>query len=96
MNKIVREYYPAALLPDDLRDGLDGSVHVRIVIETQESLSESEPAHPPFLPTRTDRSVSGAEMLEKIRVHKAKYGTTTTEEEAVRRIRDLRDEWDDE
>jgi hypothetical protein len=35
MNKIVREHYPAAKLPDDLREGIDPSreVTVTVVVE---------------------------------------------------------------
>lgn len=34
MNKIVRDNYPAGRLPEDLREGLDPEVRVRVVVET--------------------------------------------------------------
>jgi hypothetical protein len=36
MNKIVREHYPVASLPEDLREGLDPKSSVRVVIEANE------------------------------------------------------------
>lgn len=36
MNKIVMRHYPAANLPDDLRNGLDAAQEVTITIETEE------------------------------------------------------------
>ena len=34
MNKIVREHYPVASLPQDLREGLDPKDRVRVIIES--------------------------------------------------------------
>ena len=34
MNKIVREQYPVASLPQDLREGLDPKESVRVIIES--------------------------------------------------------------
>jgi hypothetical protein len=56
MNKIVREHYPAARLPDDLREGIDSDGEVRITIEQvgpsqKESMSLEEifaVATPPY------------------------------------------------
>ena len=36
MTKIVRDHYPAAKLPDDLRGAIDPKVSVRVVVETEE------------------------------------------------------------
>ena len=36
MNKIVREHYPAALLPEELRPGGDPNARVTVTIETEE------------------------------------------------------------
>ena len=36
MNKIVREHYPAALLPEDLRPSHDPNARVRVIIEEEE------------------------------------------------------------
>ena len=96
MNKIVREHYPAARLPEDLRTGLQGVEHVRVVIETVDDRPADVLDEPALTPIPADNSVSGAQMLEDLKVYKAKHGATTSEEEAVSRIRKLRDEWDDE
>jgi hypothetical protein len=96
MNKIVREHYPAARLPEDLRAGLHGVEHVRIVIETSEDSPGDDGLETAFHPIPADRSISGAEMLAGLQAYKARQGATTSGDEAVRRIRELRDEWDDE
>jgi hypothetical protein len=36
MNKIVREHYPAAQLPEELRSGIDPSALVTITVEIEE------------------------------------------------------------
>lgn len=79
MNTIVRHDYPVANLPDDLREGLPADAKVRIVIEDV-----------------TDRMpMTGAEFLESIRKFKATRTEPFNADEAVARIRALRDEWDD-
>ncbi len=40
MNKIVREHYPAAQLPEDLRPNDDPNVQVTVTIEVEERHSE--------------------------------------------------------
>lgn len=42
MNRIVREHYPAALLPEDLRAGLDLDAHVTVSVEVEKT-PDSEP-----------------------------------------------------
>ena len=37
MNKIIRENYPAAKLPDDLRDGMDPTSTVTVTVTQEES-----------------------------------------------------------
>lgn len=75
MNKIVREHYPVEKLPEDLREGIEGT-HVRVTIIREE-------------PT-TERTGKKPLTYEDIRSRVKPRGTTT--EEAVRRIRELRDE----
>lgn len=41
MNKIVREHYPAAQLPEDLRPSDDPNARVRVIIEEEEKRPES-------------------------------------------------------
>jgi len=45
MNKIVREHYPAANLPEDLRIGVDPSTRVTVTI----TLGEQRPERAPTL-----------------------------------------------
>lgn len=40
MNRIVREHYPVAKLPEDLREGLGLTGEVRVVIEPWEEVGE--------------------------------------------------------
>jgi hypothetical protein len=39
MNKIVREHYPAAKLPEELRAGIDPNASVTITVEIEENPS---------------------------------------------------------
>lgn len=34
MNRIVREHYPVAALPEDLREGLPADADIRVTVET--------------------------------------------------------------
>jgi hypothetical protein len=43
MNTIVRENYPAALLPDDLRIGIDPEARVTVTITLEEQQPERTP-----------------------------------------------------
>lgn len=80
MNKIVVKDYPVSRLPEDLREGLDAGDSVTVTIE---------PDDRPRGPT-VEELVAQLEALRQ----NPKWPTTTAEE-AVRRIRELRDEWDD-
>jgi len=75
MNRIVKEHYPAAKLPDDLREGIDplGTVTVTVVTEPRDGAAPFRPKHDLF-------------AIAKER------GTSI--QEAVARVRSLRDEWD--
>jgi hypothetical protein len=100
MNKIVRDHYPVSQLPDDLRTGFDKDATVRIVIEEHENsiIEGGIGAVPPsFFEYRAPGPpMKVADLLESIRVYKASHPPSTDEEEAVRRVRELRDEWDAE
>ena len=73
MNRIVKEHYPAAKLPDDLRVGMDPDDRVTVTVVTEPPAVER---------SRGKRSLFGA----------AKSRDTSIEE-AVARIRALRQEW---
>ena len=83
MNKIVREHYPVEKLPEDLRELVSGtSVTVELTVEAYD-----RPA-----PLSRDEAVA---LMRKMQREAAEKGQSVTAEEAVARIRALRDEWDD-
>lgn len=84
MNKIVREHYPVENLPEDLRRLVGAAQSVKIEIT-----EDIEGARTPLT-----RDEAVALMRQSQREHAAR-GTSVSSEEAVRRIRELRDEWDD-
>lgn len=43
MNKIIREHYPAANLPEDLRIGVDPSARVTVTITLEEQRRDHAP-----------------------------------------------------
>jgi hypothetical protein len=79
MNKIVREKYPASKLPDDLRGTLSPQSMVRVTVESDET------------PVKSVKQIM--QDVEALR-SKGDWPSVSTEE-AVARIRALRDEWDD-
>lgn len=87
MNKIVREHYPVEKLPEDLRAGLEVGQKVTVTLEEEvvgdEIRLEDIEA---LLANSTPITLEQARALVGTR--------STTAEEAVARIRALRDEWD--
>ena len=81
MNKIVRDHYPVANLPEDLRAELGGIEAAKVTVEAIDPEA------------RASRPL--ADILEKAR-RLRRDGTIASipPEEAVARIRALRDEWD--
>lgn len=78
MNKIVVEHYPVARLPEELREGLDDVGSVRVTVEADIPK-----------PMATGDVIAAARQRLA-----ARRGEGVTIEEAVARIRQLRDEWD--
>ena len=76
MNKIVREHYPVSKLPEDLRGELDLAGSVKVTIEGRLAA-----------PARI-RSI----LEESRKLREAGVIPTITEQEAVERVRCLRDE----
>ena len=73
MNKIVREHYPVANLPEDLREGLDPS-GMAVVTVTLEP---------------TTRKSSGLDVVRQYRAkHAPRYHSDQEIVDLVRRIRD--------
>ena len=85
MNKIVRQHYPVENLPEDLRVLVPGAEHVTIEVT-------EEPGDETRAPLSAHEAVA---LMREMQQHNARLGKSVTEEEAVRRIRELRDEWDD-
>ncbi|MEZ5786386.1 MAG: hypothetical protein R3D62_07915 [Xanthobacteraceae bacterium] len=81
MNKIVRENYPASKLPEDLREGLDPSSTVRVVIEAGDAIGK---------PRKTFSELK--KLIDELKLQPDFKPVTA--DEAVQRIRALRDEWD--
>ncbi|KQX40315.1 hypothetical protein ASD04_06705 [Devosia sp. Root436] len=82
MNKIVREHYPVENLPEDLRVHFPAATSVTVEVTEDDT-------HPPL------SRAEAVEIMRAMQRHTAKRGESVTTEEAVRRIRELRDEWDD-
>jgi hypothetical protein len=94
MNKIVREHYPVSKLPEDLREQFEGAKTVRIVSEEAESVEDERDFWSLPMDQIKPRSPEQFRLdLQRIRNSGL---PSVSPEEAVRRIRELRDEWDDE
>lgn len=85
MKKIVREHYPVSQLPEDLRAQFPGVETVRLVIEEG---GKDDIA---------DRSVhrSREQMIADFDAVRCENHPHVSLDDAVARIRALRDEWDD-
>lgn len=95
MNKIVREHYPVEKLPADLREGLEGIDSVRIVLETpNDDMAISGFSVLNSVLPRPRKPMSLEESLEAVRSFRAKNVSPVSLDEAVARVRELRDEWD--
>lgn len=88
MNKIVREHYPVEKLPEDLRPLVEGADEVTVILAVEDD-DEDENAPPPL------STADAVALMRQMQREAAAEGRSVTTEEAVRRIRELRDEWDD-
>lgn len=91
MNKIVREHYPVANLPEDLREGLEKDAMVRVVVELESRAADNRS---PFEIAMSAKPIKPEELMEIRRRILADGRPSVSMEEAVARIRELRDEWD--
>lgn len=86
MNRIVREHYPVEKLPEDLREGRPAGTTVTVTVEDEgwetdfELEVEKLLHHPEPVSLRDARAMVQQRLLDP--------------DEAVARIRALRDEWD--
>lgn len=80
MNKVVIEHYPASRLPEDLKAAVGGAGSVTITVERE-----------------LTRPLRGEELVAQLRAEKLgkRPEDGVSSEEAVGRIRVLRDEWED-
>ena len=82
MNKIVKEHYPASKLPVELREGIDPAGHVTVTV-----VAEEKP--PDHVMTLEEIRAEVRKLRQEARIE------PVTPDEAVARIRALRDEWDE-
>jgi hypothetical protein len=78
MNKIVREHYPAAKLPEDLRREIGAGKRVTITIEVEDDANE--------------KKRSGDDWFS--RYEHLRRGTFHSLDEVNEHVSALRDEWD--
>ena len=67
MNKIVKEHYPAANLPEDLREGLDPQQRVTVTIATEDAKSEKPLSLSELFAMRQPPYRSLQEILDSLR-----------------------------
>lgn len=79
MNKAITEHYPASKLPNEVRQDIDPELSVTVTV-----IVEDDARKPPTIEQLRD-------MLDT--AQRRAVGVST--DEAVARIRALRDEWDD-
>lgn len=103
MNKIVREHYPVANLPEDLREGLAAGATVRVVLEVEEATSFSAKAKLETwaqnywaLKPEDRKPMSMEELAQQMTLLREADRAPISTEQAVAEIRALRDEWDKE
>ncbi|MCV9962103.1 hypothetical protein OIU34_09340 [Pararhizobium sp. BT-229] len=89
MNKIVREHYPASRLPKELREGLEDHVRVTVIVEEQMKIDTQ-------FEMKERKPFTALEAVEAIKRFKEQGRPSIDSDEAVARIRALRDEWEDE
>lgn len=93
MNRVVREHYPVSKLPEDLREQFPGAETVRIVVEDPTD-TEAEKGFwsvplAGIKPRTPEQVLADFERIRSLNL------SSVTAEDAVARIRALRDEWDD-
>lgn len=98
MNKVVREHFPVSKLPDELREEFAGFETVTLVGEKDAPEPVHKPAESPY--HDYDEMMAGIkpmtwkELYADMQASPEKYNRGVTIEEAVARVRALRDEWD--
>lgn len=93
MNKIVREHYPVSKLPKDLQQEFEGAKTVQIVAELPESTTDERDFW--SIPNNELKPRTLEQVIADFKHIRSLGLPHVTPEEAVARIRELRDEWDD-
>lgn len=97
MNKITREHYPVSKLPEELRKEFAGFETVTVVGDEGDSAAPANAAsgYHDYDEMMADiKPMTLRELLADREAHPEKYRGNVTPEEAVARVRALRDEWD--
>ena len=97
MNKITREHYPVSKLPEELQKEFAGFETVTLVSEREALKSGGRPmdAHDHYEELMASiQPMTLKELLADRQAHPEKYSGNVTAEEAVARVREIRDEWD--
>jgi len=96
MNKIVLEHYPAGKLPKELRGDLPADALVTLTVEPEtERLTPLSLDQLRDIARRPTSPHGDFDILAEIQASQAEHGALgVSMEEAVTRIRQLRDEWD--
>jgi hypothetical protein len=100
MNKITREHYPVSKLPEELRKEFAGVETVTVTSdgETDEVAQKTGENHYHDYDEMmaSIKPMTWAELYADRLANPGKYSRGVTIEEAVARVRELRDEWDDD
>ena len=98
MNKIVREHYPVSKLPDDLQREFEGFESVTLVGEDRSPASAAKSGGSPYHDydemMASIKPMTWKELYADMQANPGNYSRGVTIEEAVSRVRALRDEWD--
>ncbi|UVC09334.1 hypothetical protein IHQ71_01505 [Rhizobium sp. TH2] len=92
MNKIVREHYPVSKLPEELKKEFEGVATVRLVLEETPAISGAAALEA----LEAKYQAHAANLASEGPIDFSRHRGKTTIAEAVARVRELRDEWDDE
>jgi hypothetical protein len=93
VNKIVREHYPVSKLPKELRKEFEGIETVRLVVEEEQPRLTGAAA---ITALEAKYRKHWAEIAASGPIDYTRHRGETTIEEAVARIREIRDGDDDE
>lgn len=97
MNKITREHYPVSKLPEELQKEFAGFDTVTLVSEREGRIPTGKVmnANDHYDALMADiQPMTLKELLADRQAHPEKYSGNATPDEAVARVRAIRDEWD--